>query len=206
MTERSRPGLIDVARAGKGDEQIAPLRLGERVRALRKAQNMSLAEAARKAGLARSTLSKIENEQMSPTFDAVRKLARGLGVTVPQLFTPPQEQASGDRMIATPRGAGRTHLTGTYEHELLRTPDHARMLPYRAWIRARDLSDFDGWVRHDGEEFLYVLSGDIRFFSEFHEPLDMHPGDSVYYDATMGHNIVSTGPEDAQVLWITSLP
>ncbi len=206
MTERIRSGQTGPGRAGGDEGQISPLRLGERVRALRRAQNMSLTEAARRAGLARSTLSKIENEQMSPTFEAVRKLARGLGVSVPQLFTPPRDGAAGRRMSVIRKGGGRPHPTTTYEHELLGPPGQpVRMLPYRARIRARDLSDFSGWVRHDGEEFLYVLSGDIRFFSEFHEPVEMHPGDSVYFDATMGHNIVSTSREDAQVLWVTSL-
>jgi transcriptional regulator with XRE-family HTH domain len=48
-----------------------------------------------RAGLARSTLSKIENGQMSPTYDALKKLAGGLAISVPQLFTPPSK-AAGD--------------------------------------------------------------------------------------------------------------
>ena len=79
------------------------------------------------------------------------------------------------------------------------------MLPYRARIRARGFEDFEGWIRHEGEEFLYVLSGVVRFFSEFYEPVELRRGDSAYYDATMGHNLVSLSDEDAQVLWVTSL-
>ena len=67
------------------------------------------------------------------------------------------------------------------------------------------MEEFDGWVRHDGEEFLYVLTGAITLFTEFYEPLDMKRGDSAYYDATMGHNVVSTSAEDATILWVTSL-
>jgi len=79
------------------------------------------------------------------------------------------------------------------------------MLPYRARIRARDIAEFDGWVRHDGEEFLYVLTGVIRLYTEFYEPVEMRRGDSAYYDAAMGHNVVSVSPEDATILWVTSL-
>jgi hypothetical protein len=46
------------------------------------------------------------------------------------------------------------------------------MLPYRARIRARSFEEFDGWVRHDGEEFLYVLTGRVRLFTEFYAPVD----------------------------------
>jgi hypothetical protein len=33
----------------------------------------------------------------------------------------------------------------------------------------------------------------------------MKRGDSAYYDATMGHNVVSVSEEDATILWVTSL-
>ena len=56
---------------------------------LRKGCGWTLEQAAQHAGLARSTLSKIENGQMSPTYEALKKLAIGLGISVPQLFTPP---------------------------------------------------------------------------------------------------------------------
>jgi mannose-6-phosphate isomerase-like protein (cupin superfamily) len=80
-----------------------------------------------------------------------------------------------------------------------------KMLPYRARVRARDMEDFEGWVRHDGEEFLFVLTGIIRFYTEFYEPVDMRRGDSAYYDASMGHNVISISDDDAEILWVTSL-
>ncbi len=79
------------------------------------------------------------------------------------------------------------------------------MLPYRATIRARNMAEFDGWVRHEGEEFLYVLTGVIRLYTEFYEPVELRRGDSAYYDATMGHNVISLSDEDATILWVTSL-
>jgi len=206
MTKPTEPSLIRMARADGEQVAIEALHLGARVRELRKARNWTLEQAAQQAGLARSTLSKIENEQMSPTFDAVKKLAEGLGISIPQLFTPPKNDKVLGRMAVTKSGEGKPHLTATYEHELL-APNLTRkqMLPYRARVRARDVAEFDGWVRHDGEEFLYVLSGVIRFYSEFYEPVEMRRGDSAYYDAAMGHNVVSTSQEDAVILWVTSL-
>ena len=70
-------------------------------------------------------------------------------------------------------------LPPTYEHEMLAgSLSSKHMMPYRACIRARSVDDFDGWVRHDGEEFLYVLSGSIRLYTEFYEPVEMKRGDS----------------------------
>ena len=206
MSETDPKSIIRIARANGGDESVEPLNLGARVRELRKARNWTLAQAAQQAGLARSTLSKIENSQMSPTYEALRKLAVGLEISVPQLFTPPVKNQINGRMASTKSGQGTAHPTTTYEHELLaESLSKKKMLPYHARIRARSIEEFDGWVRHDGEEFLYVLTGVVKLFTEFYEPLEMRRGDSAYYDATMGHNVISTSEEDATILWITSL-
>ncbi len=198
--------LIRIEREDGQSGSAEPLDLGQRVRELRKARNWTLEQAATQAGLARSTLSKIENGQMSPTYEALKKLAVGLDISVPQLFTPPQKDQINGRMAVTKSGEGAQKVTVTYEHELLGdalTKKH--MLPYRARIRARNIAEFDGWVRHDGEEFLYVLTGVIQLYTEFYEPVTMRRGDSAYYDATMGHNVVSLSDEDATILWVTSL-
>ncbi|MDX2485409.1 helix-turn-helix domain-containing protein [Antarcticimicrobium sediminis] len=206
MTARDPKALIRIARNGSPDTEAEPLDLGVRVRELRKARNWTLEQAASQAGLARSTLSKIENGQMSPTYEALKKLAVGLEISVPQLFTPPQREQVNGRMAVTRSGEGADYATATYEHELLaETLTKKQMLPYRARVRARSMDEFDGWVRHDGEEFLFVLTGVIRLYTEFYEPLEMRRGDSAYYDATMGHNVVSLSEEDATILWVTSL-
>jgi len=200
------PSLIRLARETGSTEQADPVDLARRVRELRKKRNWTLEQAARQAGLARSTLSKIENGQMSPTYEALKKLATGLGISVPQLFTQPTGGQVNGRMAVTLHGEGRAHPTATYEHEML-APSLTRksMLPYRARIRARSFEEFDGWVRHDGEEFLYVLTGTIRLLTEFYAPVDLKRGDSAYYDASMGHNVISTSQDDATILWVTSL-
>lgn len=206
MIDPRTPSIIRIARAS-GEEALAtPVDLAERVRSLRKERGWTLEQAAQAAGMARSTMSKIENGQMSPTYEALKKLAEGLGISVPQLFTPPRGGAPAGRLTTTRSGEGEGHPTATYEHELLAGGlVRKTMLPYRARIRARTLEEFEGWVRHDGEEFLYVLTGVVRLYTEFYAPIDMKRGDSAYYDASMGHNVVSLSPEDATILWVTSL-
>tara|TARA_R110000782_G_scaffold104928_1_gene192772 strand:+ start:243 stop:866 length:624 start_codon:yes stop_codon:yes gene_type:complete len=206
MSQEASKSMIQIARESGANETAPPVDLGARVRELRKARNWTLEQAANQAGLARSTLSKIENGQMSPTYEALKKLAVGLEISVPQLFTPPSAGQINGRMAVTKSGDGTAKATTTYEHELLAdTLRKKQMLPYRARVRARNVEEFDGWVRHDGEEFLFVLTGIIKLYTEFYEPVEMRRGDSAYYDATMGHNVVSTSDEDATILWVTSL-
>jgi len=206
MSDLDQTRIIRIARSEGAEAPPEPLNLGHRVRELRKERGWTLEQAAVQAGLARSTLSKIENGQMSPTYEALKKLADGLAISIPQLFTPPSRAQVTGRMAVTKVDEGQAHATATYEHTLLAEGlTRKQMLPYRARIRARDLQEFGGWVRHDGEEFLYVLTGIVRLYTEFYEPVDLRRGDSAYYDATMGHNVISISEEDATILWVTSL-
>ncbi len=172
MTDNDPSSIIRIARENGSSEDGLPLDLGLRVRELRKARNWTLEQAATQAGLARSTLSKIENGQMSPTYDALKKLAIGLEISVPQLFTPPCNTQINGRLVVTKSGEGPQKPTVTYEHELLAdTLTQKQMMPYRARIRARSVDEFDGWVRHDGEEFLYVLLVWLNSILSFMNPL-----------------------------------
>ncbi len=186
-------------------QKIAPIKLGERLKEIRKTLGLTLEEASQKTGLARSTLSKIENEQISPTFQAMQKLTSGLQIDMPQLFTAPKQVTATGRRDITRNDEGKLHPTSTYEHELLATQlTNKKMMPFKSQVRARDFSDYSGWIRHDGEEFLLVLGGEITFFSEFYEPVNLQQGDSVYYDANMGHMLISISEEDALILWVTA--
>ena len=206
MGKSNQTSIVQIARENGETDNALPLDLGLRVRELRKARSWTLEQAAKHAGLARSTLSKIENGQMSPTYDALKKLAVGLEISIPQLFTQPVKDQINGRLSVTKSGEGQNHVTVTYEHELLaNTLSKKQMLPYRAVVRARSIDEFDGWVRHDGEEFLYILTGVVSLITEFYEPIEMRRGDSAYYDASMGHNLVSVSQDDATILWVTSL-
>ena len=206
MGKSNQTSIVQIARENGETDNALPLDLGLRVRELRKARSWTLEQAAKHAGLARSTLSKIENGQMSPTYDALKKLAVGLEISIPQLFTQPVKDQINGRLSVTKSGEGQNHVTVTYEHELLaNTLSKKQMLPYRAVVRARSMDEFDGWVRHDGEEFLYILTGVVSLITEFYEPIEMRRGDSAYYDASMGHNLVSISQDDATILWVTSL-
>ena len=176
---------------------------GERLRALRQARKMTLQQASKVTGVAQSTLSKMENNQLSPTFNLMQKLALGLGIDMPQLFAPVKDVRISGRRSVTKKQQGREHLTATYEHELLATElDSKRMVPFKSRVRARTLEEFGGWVRHEGEELLLVLEGDVVVYTEEYEPLALTEGDSTYFDSTMGHAVVSTSKGDALILWV----
>jgi uncharacterized cupin superfamily protein len=78
------------------------------------------------------------------------------------------------------------------------------MMPYKCRVHARSFDDFGEWVRHSGEEYMLVLEGEVQLVTEFYEPVNLVEGDSVYYDAMMGHLVISVSENDAQILWVTA--
>lgn len=178
--------------------------LGKAIREARKAKDWTLEDAARAAGIGRSTLSKIENNQTKPSFEVVRRLTQALDLSTPQLFLQSGNKGIAGRRDFTAKGLGEARETSTYAHELLCNELASKqMLPYLSRIKAREVAEFESWVRHSGEEFMFVISGELQFVSEHYRPLPMKAGDSVYYDAGMGHGCISTSVEDAVVLWVS---
>lgn len=189
---------IDAAEAPDGTV------LGKMIREARKEKGLTLEEAAKAAGIGRSTLSKIENNQTKPSFEIIRRLMQTLELQTPQLFVQSGKSDISGRRDYTRTGEGEPQETPTYSHELLCTELTSKsMLPYISTIKARDVSEFENWVRHQGEEFMFVLSGELTLYTEHYRPLQMKAGDSVYYDSGMGHGCVSTSEEDARVLWVS---
>jgi transcriptional regulator with XRE-family HTH domain len=189
-------------------ENIPPVKkisIGTQLKAIRTKKKLTLKEASKLTRLATSTLSKIENEQVSPTFTVMQKLASGFNIELPQLFIKPRVLQATARRDITLCDTGKAHLTSTYEHELLATKfSNKKMIPYKSRVYARCFDDFGEWVRHEGEELLLVLEGEIQFLSEFYEAITLSKGDNVYFDATMGHLIVSVSKKDALILSVSA--
>lgn len=187
------------------DNQASEAFLGQRVRVLRASKGWTLDQASKSTGLARSTLSKIENGQMSPTYDALIKLAAGLGIELAELFAPQPKPAGAGRLSVSRNGTGQPHITAQYEHVML-CPELSNkdMVPFKTRVVAREFGDFEDWSRHDGEEFVYVLKGKVRLYTEFYEPVELAEGDSWYIDSRMGHRVITLSKAEAEVLWMST--
>ncbi|TWX64079.1 helix-turn-helix domain-containing protein [Colwellia demingiae] len=196
---------MTVAKSKHDVRAVRAIGIGAQLKSIRMRNKLTLKEAGNLTDLAPSTLSKIENEQISPTFTVMQKLATGLNIELPQLFTKPTVAQAAGRRDVTLKDKGNYHLTSTYEHELLSTQfSHKKMMPYKCRVHARSFDDFGEWVRHSGEEYMLVLEGEVQLLTEFYEPVNLVEGDSVYYDAMMGHLVISMSEDDAQILWVTT--
>jgi transcriptional regulator with XRE-family HTH domain len=176
--------------------------LCRRLRDLRKQSGQTLAVLSQRTGFAVSTLSKMENGAISISFDGLIKLATALGVSVADLFQSDMGAATARRSIAR-LGDGATYETPAYRYRFLCTDlAHKRMVPIHTRLKAGSLAEFGPLTRHPGEEFLYVLSGRVAVHTEFYSPVLLGPGESIYFDSTMGHALVRAGDDEAELIWV----
>lgn len=179
--------------------------IGETLRQMRQARGLTLNELARRCDLAPSTLSKIENGQMSPTYDTILSLGEGLEVDVADLFSERQTAAVSGRRTVTRAGGGVMHQTEQYDYQMLCTDlANKQFVPLKATVKANTMTRFSEMLSHPGEEFVYVLSGEVELHTQFYAPTRLVAGDSAYFDSTMGHALLKASDEDAEVLWICS--
>lgn len=165
--------------------------LGDRLRELRKAKGWTLSKVSEMTGLAPSTLSKVENKQISLTYDNLAKLADGLKIDLADLFTPETIQATTGRRSITRLKEGRVLESANYIHTYCAAElSRKALVPLVSEVKATTLEEFGELNRHAGEEWMYVLAGPVVFHSEFYEPLSLETGESLYFDATMGHAII----------------
>ncbi|HEY2358407.1 MAG TPA: XRE family transcriptional regulator [Phenylobacterium sp.] len=182
---------------------------GSVLKSLRLANGWTLSEVSRRTGLPVSTLSKVENDKMSLSYDKLARISRGLEIDIGVLFAsdgaaPPLSLVTGRRSI-TRAGEGRVIETEPYEHVYPATDLlNKRFVPIVAEIRARSMSEFSELIRHPGEEYTFVLEGTVELHTDLYAPVTLEVGDSIYFDSGMGHVYLSAGPGRCRVLSICS--
>lgn len=193
---------MDTEEETGGDEAAPALKsLGERVRALRKSRGWTLTDLSKRSGLAISTLSKIERAELSPTYDRFMRLADGLGVDIGLLLAPKDAPDDIRDIAVTRSGEAIRHETEHYIYDMLCQEKRGRtMTPMLGEVKAHSIETFDRYVHHEGEEFVYVLAGELTLYFGGREPIRLLPGDSAYFRSELNHVYVSTGAERARFL------
>ena len=113
-----------------------------------------------------STLSKVEHDRLTLTYDKLVQLSQRLDIRMSDLFAeaaPAADSAvTGRRSIGRMADAVRVE-TPNYDYYYLCTElRQKRMIPILTRIRAKSLEEFGDLVSHSGEEYIHVLEGDDR--------------------------------------------
>ncbi|MCR5870219.1 MULTISPECIES: helix-turn-helix domain-containing protein [unclassified Sphingomonas] len=186
--------------------------LGSFLRRLRGQEGWTLKQMSERTGIPVSTLSKIEHNRLTLSYDKLLQLAQKLGLRMSELFAESSEPADPQQQPVTARrSVGKLDRavrveTANYDYFYMNTElRRKRMIPIVTRIRARTVEEFGELVRHSGEEFIYVLQGAVEVHTEFYDPVVLHEGESIYIDSNMGHAyIAAEGCAEATVLGVCS--
>jgi transcriptional regulator with XRE-family HTH domain len=181
---------------------LTTIQIGERIKSLRKERDWTLHDLSRKSGVSVSTLSKIENGQVATSFDTLLKVSSGLETSFEAILSHGTAGANG-RLTVTRPGQALNFSNAMYEYAVhsgeLR---QKHMIPLVMEIKARRLDQIINWSSHEGEEFIYVVTGKILLYTEFYEPHALSAGESAYIDSKMQHAFLNRGKGMAQILSI----
>jgi transcriptional regulator with XRE-family HTH domain len=188
-------------RRAEGDQSMNQ-ELGVRVRAVREARGLSLAQLSEISGIPGATLSRIENSKMSPTFGVLARVMVGLDVDWGDLVGP-KRLAPGERLMSFAEpGAGQSTSVRASSACVLHSHDVARSLPLILDVRARDLAEVGGLIGHRGEEFCYVLAGTLILHMEGQPPRILKAGASALFDSATPHAYLAGGAAGVKILLV----
>ena len=197
----------------KKDDESFPVKLvmeghsfGLHVRNLRKKANLTLSKLSDASGMSISAISKIENSQISPTFVNMMKLAEGLKMHIADLVTFDLDPQVPSARFAVTRKSEQIFTEADHYGfaALCGNLQRKRMKPIITKVRPEAPDNTIEKFAHDGEEFLYVLSGVLLIRTEYYQPIRLEEGDSMYFDSTMPHCYVSGTDKEAEafVIWL----
>jgi transcriptional regulator with XRE-family HTH domain len=170
--------------------------LGNRVRQTRTARGITLEQLAALTGFTTSYLSKIENRRKVPPIATLARIARAFEVDIAYFFE--GDRATKDESVSVVRANERQPVIrgGTsfgYDYEgLAHTKRNKHMEPFIFTFPSSISKDVS--FEHEGEEFVFVLSGRVKFEAG-RQSWVLQAGDSLYMDSSIPHRGHSIGGE-----------
>ncbi|MDD4870411.1 MAG: XRE family transcriptional regulator [Kiritimatiellae bacterium] len=174
--------------------------MGLNIRRLRQHANLTVTALSEKAGMTKSTLSKIETGQVSAPISTLLRIAEALEVTISEFFV---EEETNPPFVLTRKGKGRlTTRNGSqwgYAYESLALEMKYKIgEPFLLTIKPGEPK---GKFQHGGQEFIYMLSGRMIFTVGEHV-MQLNPGDSLYFDPTRVHTTQVLGKQPARFICV----
>jgi transcriptional regulator with XRE-family HTH domain len=191
------------------------LPVGEKIKRLREGANLSIQELADRADISATELERIEQDMISPALGVLVKICEGLRIRLGHFFDQgPRKLYSlvrAEDAGSVTRFASKSGTDYGYEYRSLASEKRERgMEPFL--VTSSPPSDptgepveLEGLSTHSGEEFIYVLEGEIEVQLQ-DQSFVLKPGDSLYYDATVPHRVLHRGDKVSRVVAVMHVP
>jgi transcriptional regulator with XRE-family HTH domain len=175
--------------------------LGDRIRRVREMRGLTVQDLSSRTGIDVDTLGRIESSKLIPALGQLVRLGKALDMKMGYFISPGIDKPmtvvrKHERRTVSRYGEAKSMLHG-YSYESL-APDKANRLmePFIITLVPTGVEEFS---THAGQEFLYVLEGEIKVQVGEHAVF-LKPGDTVYYDSGQPHVVRCAGTTAARIL------
>jgi DNA-binding transcriptional MerR regulator/mannose-6-phosphate isomerase-like protein (cupin superfamily) len=172
--------------------------IGPRLRRLRNQRGRSLAEVAAAAEISVGFLSALERSQMSASVGTLRRLARYYRTNILDFFDATELNT---RLVRPPKRKVLEAGPGV-RMELLAWGNKV-MEPHL--FRIKPNADSGESYTHEGEEFLFILRGELKIALDGEE-YHLKRGDSFYFESATPHRWMNPGRSETWLLWVNTPP
>lgn len=175
--------------------------LGERIREVRETRGLTIEDLSSRTGISVDALERIEANETTPPLSQLVRLGKALDMKMGYFLSAGEPRpmcvvrAHARRTVAR-RGKRASEQYGYVYESLAAEKTDRCMEPFLVTMVP---SEFGELSSHDGQEFLFVLEGEIRV-QVGHEVQVLHAGDSVYYDSPTPHLVKCHGKRPAKII------
>lgn len=186
----------------KARRNLDRVTFGKRLRAARKGFGWTLRQVAEASRISITTISRAERGELALSYEKFSALARALQMDLAAMFSEAgatSKQFGGP--VVTRAGKGVIYRGEAFAYEFLTTQAIGKqMIPILATVYARKINGQEDFVRHPGEEFMYILSGKVEVHFEDGRTVKLGKGDTLYIDSRIGHAYMSTSRQPARTI------
>ena len=177
--------------------------LGMTIRKLRESRQLSLKEVAARSGLTQSFLSQVERNLTSPSVASLRKVSQAYGVPLSALFQ--GESLPESRVVRRNERRQLIHPDRQWRDYLLTPNLTGKLQVILSVIEPGGGSGEEPYAHDSDEECVVILRGRLEFWVGSDRYI-LGEGDSIVFESRIPHRNRNPGPEQAEVLWITTPP
>lgn len=186
-------------------------RVGDKIRQLREAQEMSIGDLAKLSQSSEEMIEQLESGKLVPSVAPLLRIARGLGVRLgtflddePHTGAVVVRAGSSDNVVRFSGIRAASNMSSIDFFSLSANKKDRHMEPFLVDVHPT-VSEDCMLSAHEGEEFLYVLTGaiEVTYGKDLHT---LTVGDSIYYDSVVPHEVRAANEEDARILAVIYTP
>ena len=177
------------------------MKIGEKIKRLRVKKNLTQEELADRCEITKGFISQVERDLTSPSIATLVDILEGLGTNLSDFFN--EEKAEKIVFREEDFFISENEDLNYTTNWIIPNAQKNMMEPIMVEIDSYGRTKED--IPHEGEEFGYVLNGNIIIHLGEDE-YKVKSGESFYYKANLDHYISNPGKTKARVIWISTPP